>query len=128
MVAEALPNDTLLLIKTFSAIAGEAFNMSKSAEQVLINSKVSLANASATINSTYPQEMEAYKEVVETHQDATELRSDVLEPENLLKDYIKQREELEALTKQIYQLELDLDKILGVFQTAEDTYKCDVTP
>ena len=96
--------------------------------QVLINSKVSLANASATINSTYPQEMEAYKEVVETHQDATELRSDVLEPENLLKDYIKQREELEALAKQIYQLELDLDKILGVFQTAEETYKCDVTP
>ena len=130
--AQKVGNDTLVLLnrtindidnslKCFNdskELAMEANRVAKLAYKQILNaskkhneSETRLRDIETQLNSSYNIAMTSYHSIVATYQNASRLFEEVKEAEDLLKTYIRQRDEMDTLKTEVTQLESQLDTL-----------------
>lgn len=105
-----------------SRTAELAFNISKKAKETFDNSTASLPPVASLVNSSYEAASGNFSEVQQAHQDSEHLLTNVTEAEELLAQYIAQRDELERLGRELQELDKEADQLLGQYSVAAEQY------
>lgn len=105
-----------------SRTAELAFNISKQAKETFDNSTASLPPVASLVNSSYEAASGNFSEIQQAHQDSEHLLTNVTEAEELLAQYIAQRDELERLGRELQELDKEADQLLGQYSVAAEQY------
>ncbi|PFX13764.1 Laminin subunit gamma-1 [Stylophora pistillata] len=105
-----------------SRTAELAFNISKEAKETFDNSTASLPPVASLVNSSYEAASGNFSEIQQAHQDSEQLLTNVTDAEELLAQYIAQRDELERLGRELQELDKEADQLLGQYSVAAEQY------